>query len=215
MDISCPNCSFTRPLSPKIGQKKRVIATCPKCNCRFYFLPQDGSTIICNEKESNSPRPDDPLPEGAVVVPSITIEKEEAIEEKKSNMDAVHHRQTGGNPWERAPGRIGWFSSFFLTCLRVMFSAQRFFSQLTPSARLLSPLFFYLLISSLQFLISYGWMEVIHHFVDGTNDAQLNTLLQYFSPQGNIFSMLLVQVGMSIFTIYLNTTIFFLVFRFL
>lgn len=62
LNITCPQCGFTRELPPERIPDKPVMATCPKCACRFRFYP-------CTDKEKPvfCQHQDDPLPPGAIV----------------------------------------------------------------------------------------------------------------------------------------------------
>lgn len=69
MNIICPRCGFSRELPADRLPARAVIATCPKCACRFRFSAEAGVLEIL---EAPSVRDmadgqDDPLPPGAVV----------------------------------------------------------------------------------------------------------------------------------------------------
>lgn len=46
MKITCPDCGFFRELSSDRAPSRPVVATCPKCGCRFRFLPDDASSHL-------------------------------------------------------------------------------------------------------------------------------------------------------------------------
>lgn len=57
MNITCPQCSFSRQQARDRLKQKKVIATCPQCGCRFRFSSEDGKTEILGP----------PLPPGAII----------------------------------------------------------------------------------------------------------------------------------------------------
>lgn len=74
MKITCPDCGFFRELAADRAPQRAVIATCPKCGCRFRFQPEDGVSRLLEHGQTASARPaasrpqeDDPLPPGAIV----------------------------------------------------------------------------------------------------------------------------------------------------
>lgn len=46
MKITCPDCGFFRELSSDRAPSRPVVDTCPKCGCRFRFLPDDASSHL-------------------------------------------------------------------------------------------------------------------------------------------------------------------------
>lgn len=97
MKITCPDCGFFRELTADRAPTRPVVATCPKCGCRFRFQPEDGA---CNLIEHGHPAPavspvheDDPLPPGAIV-PGRTVSESPAApvgEEQPSRTEAKEH----------------------------------------------------------------------------------------------------------------------------
>ncbi len=71
MNISCPQCGFTRTVNENRLASATVLATCPKCGHSFRIYREDGRTELLpppNGKPAfDSGGPDDPLPPGAVV----------------------------------------------------------------------------------------------------------------------------------------------------
>ena len=71
MDITCPQCGFCRELPPDRIPARPVVATCPKCACRFRFSATEG-VLGCLPPTSPASAPaapaeDDPLPPGAII----------------------------------------------------------------------------------------------------------------------------------------------------
>ena len=83
MNITCPQCGFSRELPADRLPARAVIATCPKCACRFRFSPEGG---VLETLDAPAPRDgaatagmagqDDPLPPGAIV-PGRQVREEE------------------------------------------------------------------------------------------------------------------------------------------
>lgn len=82
VNITCPQCGFSRELPADRLPARAVIATCPKCACRFRFSPEDG---VLETLDAPAPRDgttagsagqDDPLPPGAIV-PGRQVREEE------------------------------------------------------------------------------------------------------------------------------------------
>lgn len=74
MKITCPDCGFFRELVADRAPTRPVIATCPKCGCRFHFQPEDASCQLIEHGHTAPAGPaatpvheDDPLPPGAIV----------------------------------------------------------------------------------------------------------------------------------------------------
>lgn len=84
MKIVCPQCGFSRELSPDRLPSRAVIVTCPQCGCRFRFSSDKGllETLppVASKPEAEVPgagraapatqgatEHDDPLPPGAIV----------------------------------------------------------------------------------------------------------------------------------------------------
>lgn len=74
MKITCPDCGFFRELVADRAPARPVIATCPKCGCRFRFQPEDASSQLIEHGSTAPAGPavapaheDDPLPPGAIV----------------------------------------------------------------------------------------------------------------------------------------------------
>ncbi|HJA79477.1 MAG TPA: hypothetical protein H9784_07950 [Candidatus Desulfovibrio intestinavium] len=55
MKISCPDCGFFRELSSDRAPSRPVVATCPKCGCRFRFLPEDASSHVLEHGTPEKP----------------------------------------------------------------------------------------------------------------------------------------------------------------
>jgi hypothetical protein len=183
--ITCPNCAFSRDVPPEKMPAHSVVATCPKCSCRFRFSPAEnapetlsGTGAAPSPRKNTPPDADDPLPPGAVVPGRDTIRESSATgrgdkagedmrlaasraySREAARFDVPEGKETGspaGNPWAVAPVPYGWFAAFYQTVLCVMFAAPRFFGALTPQPRSLRALGFYLLVSVAQIVLERFW----------------------------------------------------------
>ncbi|MBO4369393.1 MAG: zinc-ribbon domain-containing protein [Desulfovibrio sp.] len=236
MIIQCPECAFAKDVPPNELPKPVVIATCPQCGARFRFSVEEGCLGLEDNLLNRTPK-DDPLPKGAIIC-SDTEEKEEdkykASEElsnapfERKNLSEDKPKQGretvsakrlfgkgAGNPWDHAPGRIGWFASFYQTCLRVMFQAPRFFRSLSPDRQFHLPLFFYLIVCLFELLVNYGWLHVFRQTLIEAGDPDLTALFALLAPDGNIIFMVLLQTAFSTLKLYITSGLFFLVFQFI
>ena len=243
MEITCPDCQFTKHVPSDVLEKKAVIANCPKCGCRFRFIVESGQT----EKLPPRKVEDDPLPKGAIVIPKQTeaqllntdadnvpdtggeasIADDGQPEDAQVGKKAPHtqeyrteqsflrefERQSSANPWDKAPGRIGWIASFCQTCLRIMFSAPRFFASLSPRATFYSPLVFYVIICVTELLVNTVWMTILRGAMADSSDPQLTELLSMLAPQGNILLTIFLQTALSVFKLYVLSALFFCIFQ--
>lgn len=120
------------------------------------------------------------------------------------------------NPWEQ-PEKEGYAAAFYQTCVRVMFSAPRFFSGLQPDTPQRTALFFFLLVCVIQTLVERFWGGVFHSYFSpaASNDPQLQQLLGLLAPQTGIFLSLLMNAALKTLELFLTTGLFFLTFKLL
>ena len=99
MNIICPQCGFSRELPADRLPARAVMATCPKCACRFRFSAEAGvlETLDAPTARAAAPGEDDPLPPGAIV-PGRSPEHT-AAETADTTEDG------GGRRTESAPGQ--------------------------------------------------------------------------------------------------------------
>ena len=110
----------------------------------------------------------------------------------------------GGIPWETAPEPDGWLAAFYHTCMRVMFAAQRVFSQVQPGGSQMRALFFYLLVSVIQVVVERVWSGVFMALIapSAASDPQLEKMLIMLSPQMSLPMIVLIKTGMSVIQLY-------------
>ena len=110
----------------------------------------------------------------------------------------------GAIPWETAPEPDGWLAAFYHTCMRVMFGAQRVFSQVQPGGSQMRALIFYLLVSVIQVIVERIWSGVFMSLIapSAASDPQLEKMLIMLSPQMSLPMILLIKTGMSVIQLY-------------
>ena len=110
----------------------------------------------------------------------------------------------GGIPWETAPEPDGWIAAFYQTCMRVMFGAHRFFSQVQPNSPQMRALIFYLLVSVVQVIVERVWSGVFMSLMapSAASDPQLEKMLTMLSPQMSLPMVVLLKTGMSVIQLY-------------
>lgn len=210
VNITCPECGFSRNVSKDRLPGEKVMATCPKCSCRF---PVKIKPDLSGNNQTD-PREEE---EDIRVVASKAYQREaerfKTENEKKDSASKV--REGGINPWDNAPGDIGWAASFYQTVLRVMFAAPQFFGKLGSRAQIYRPLTFYLIIICFQILIERMWGEFFLNLLNpGVNpDPQLEKLLALLSSQSNIALSLLFRSAILVLQLYIFSFLLYLVFR--
>ncbi|MBQ7608244.1 MAG: zinc-ribbon domain-containing protein [Desulfovibrionaceae bacterium] len=165
---------------------------------------------------------DDPLPKGAIVLlPRGKGESSESDEggrktgRKSAGVSGFSRALDFGNPWDEAPGEVGWLMSFYQTLLGIMLAAPRFFRTIAPNAQIYRALAFFIIISAFVSLCNIGWVSVFRMVLGESVDPQLATVFSYIAPQGNAILTLLLQTAFFTLKLYLFTTVFFVVFKFL
>ena len=110
----------------------------------------------------------------------------------------------GGIPWETAPEPDGWLPAFYHTCMRVMFSTQRLFSQVRPDGSQMRALIFYLLVSVVQVVVERIWSGLFMSLMapSAASDPQLEKMLILLSPQMSLPMIILIKTGMSVIQLY-------------
>ncbi|MBQ3059315.1 MAG: zinc-ribbon domain-containing protein [Desulfovibrio sp.] len=244
MNITCPQCGFSRQLPPERIPDKAVMATCPKCSCRFRFMPPavTPQTAPCS----------DPLPPGAII-PGQCEDQPAAIQNGSSvsqpTQDEEDIRQTASRaysreatrleeepeamqpvpddeeqedysspcPWATAPGRDGWLNAFYQTVLLVLFAAPRFFTGLDPRTPQLRALSFFLIICVIQIITEYFWMGQVMDFLqtEAAGDPDLQSLTELFSERDGLLLVLLFQTGVQVMKLYAFSGLLYLAYRFI
>ena len=118
--------------------------------------------------------------------------------------DDEYDQAEGGIPWETAPEPDGWIAAFYQTCMRVMFGAHRFFSQVQPNSPQMRALIFYLLVSVIQVIVERVWSGVFMSLMapSAASDPQLEKMLIMLSPQMSLPMVVLLKTGLSVIQLY-------------
>lgn len=213
MNITCPQCGFSRQMNPDRVPAESVIATCPKCSCKFRFHKSTGLT------ESLPPQ-------GRAVEAAAHGEPEEDIRivakrayeneaNRFKNEEAARKREEARNPWDAAPDEKGWITAFYQTVTRVMFSAPEFFAHLSSVARQTRPLCFFLIICVFQTVVENIWSQVFQNLFApvAAGDPQMEKLLEMLAGQQNLPLSILLRAGISALQLYLFAFLMFMVYR--
>lgn len=122
----------------------------------------------------------------------------------------------GGVPWEQ-PEKYGFFPSFYHTILRVMFRPQDFFSQLrgaAPSASLMRPACFYVLLSFFQSVIGLLWtMNSFKQLSQTATDPQTLARVDMFMQGMSTPLLLLVTPFLMLLQLFLFAAFYHLMIR--
>lgn len=116
-----------------------------------------------------------------------TGKEETDADDRDTGLSRVSGEESGadGVPWEQ-PERYGFFPSFYHTILRVMFRAPDFFRTIRSDAPLTRPVFFYVLLSFFQTVITRLWslnslQELSRTVTDPQTLARIDVLMQGLS----------------------------------
>lgn len=210
--IICPECGFSRDVDEKKLPGNSVVATCPKCSCRFH-LSIDGKT----RPISGTRAPNDGAEEEDIRVVASKAYQKEADRFRQGQPEMESQPPARLNPWERAPGENGWFSAFFQTVAKVMFSAPAFFKTLTGQYSKPRVLSFYLLIIVFQTVVERLWGQFFLSVLapGASGDPQLEKLLAMLSSDGNVLMGLILRCGLLILQLYIFTFLLTLAYKIL
>lgn len=214
MKIVCPQCGFAREQKNAPLSTDHVVATCPKCGCRFRFSPEKGAGEILPPKGW---KPQDGEEEEDIRVIASNAYMREADRFAREQRAAQQEAAAGAarNPWEEAPEPDGWLTALWQTILRVMFQAQLFFKKLNPEAHMGRPLGFFLIICAFQTAAEWFWSQAMLRFLaqHSGDDPNIARLVELASPGGNVLLTLLVRCGILILQLYLFSLLMYLVYR--
>ena len=219
VEIVCPGCGFSRQLSADRLPSRTVIATCPRCACRFRFQPDSGVVEVLQDTRQEQPAADAPHSAEERPLPASAAYGQEKREEERFAPDEQgepvqsgpaqdplpgEYAREAANPWDSAPVPHGWISAFYQTCMRVMFAAQSFFSCLHSDAAQFRPLTFYLVVSVIQVVTERLWTGLLLSVMapEAGSDQQLEAMLAMLSPQVNLPMTVLLKTGVSVVQLY-------------
>lgn len=230
MKLTCPQCGFSREIDPKRFHSDSVIATCPKCSCRFRFsvetgvgaiLPPKGWQVLKDPVQTGESEEAPGEEEDIRLVAKRAYEREaerfknDQPENNPAADQQPAHPEIQANPWEAAPGESGWLAAFYQTVIRVMFSPQIFFRNLAAQCPQIRPLVFYLILCVVQTSVERIWGDFFHTLLapEAAGDPQLEKILAMLSQDGNIILGLLLRCGMLVLQLYLFSFLMFLAYR--
>lgn len=215
MNISCPQCGFSRNVPPDRLPHGSATATCPKCGCKFRIAAPNQSP-----KGNMRPKPDSSQEEEEdirVVASRAYAAEAERFEREQRNGEGRRHLERARNPWDGAPAPDGWITAFYQTILRVMFSASTFFAGLKLQCIQWRPLLFFMLICVIQACLERLWSELFIFMLSSVavTDPQLENMLRMLSPRNDFALNLLIRCGMMALQLYVLSFIMYLVYRIL
>ncbi len=237
MNITCPQCQFSRQVPADKLPTASTMATCPQCQFRFKVHIENEQCPISHEEIQPQPAPaplSQPVPaqqQEENTVPKYTPNKEAAAQsyaaeqkqqaqqeytEESFDQDAAFEAFAIENPWEN-PERIGYFTAFYQTVLRVFFSAPRFFAGLMPQGSQKRALLFFVIVGLLQITFERFWGDIISEALApaAADDPQLQTMLNMLTPQSSYSLALLLGGALNVVEIFFTTTVYFVLFRFI
>lgn len=191
-----------------------MVATCPRCRCRFRFSPQTGSGEILPPKGWR-PEKDDGEEDIRVIASNAYIREAERFAQEQQAMRQTALAEGSHNPWAEAPAPDGWLTALWQTILRVMFQAPLFFQKMNRAAGMGRPLSFFLVISLFQTGVEWAWSQAMIRFLaqQGSQDPNLSRLMELATPGGNVFLTLLLRSGILILQLYIFSLLMYLAYR--
>ncbi len=246
MKITCPQCEFSREVAKEKMPSGSFMATCPQCQHRFKIennrdtlrsdasssnnehkpkhgdsfsqqnttnsSPQQASQNKASQQENKDEHKANPLQQQVQNHQEHTSEQTEntAQEHDPSLAFALE------NPWD-SPEKYGYFSAFYQTVMRILFSAPRFFFGLTAQSPMQRAFLFYCIISILQITFERFWGGVISASLTplAANDPNLQVLLTFLNPKGSYLLIILLGTAFSIIELIFSAAIFTLLFNFI
>lgn len=223
--IECPQCKFSQDVNSDRISGESVIVTCPKCQCRFRFSRKNGAENIlppagwknmdAGRADKEGDEEEDPR---QIARRAYEKEAERFSKEGRSEAGEAAAGQEdpkSSNPW--ADAKSGWFSAFYQTVMRVMFSAPAFFRSLDPAAGQGRPLAFYLLICVFQTFVQRIWGDFFRAFIAeyASRDPQIERLLAMLTPEANMAYVLLISCGALVLQLYVFSWLMAMVYRLL
>lgn len=240
MIIHCPQCHFYRELNLSKIPHNAVMATCPKCKNRFRFRDFDNEHSNTTSAKPNHQLSmtesnifDDSHSSGTGI-PSCNKKyinsSSNNYEEHNSNKNIAKkiRKQFSSNqvkqptdtylnliPWEH-PEKFDFFSSFYQTILRVMFSPATFFVNITnETSSLLRPLFFYILVRLFQTLMDGMWFMVSFQALEPSiTESSVHNLLGAIAQEMTIPMTLIMTPATLAIQLGIYTLLFYLMIRF-
>ena len=197
MELTCPQCRFTRTIPDEKIPDRAEIATCPKCKHKFKFreLPADPTAFT-------PPASDSPPPENNANLSSSPLSAKEQSRNTASAPQHGENRQPNEEIWDKlaslgqphqdvqaasasrhAPpdeievpwehlDKYGFFPGLWETIKRAMLQPAAFFHSMPVGNGQIKPLIFYLLIAEFQIVMQMLW-DMTGIGADATGEAAM------------------------------------------
>lgn len=209
MNITCPQCGFSRDAPEDKLPRGPVVAKCPKCGCRFRFTREDGAGSIIPQ---NSQEEEEDI---RVVASNAYKAEARRFEDEQREAEARLAAELGRNPWNEAPDPDGWLAAFYQTVIRVLFQAREFFGALSPQSQIWKPLAFFLVVCVFNTLVERAWGDMFYSFLaaEENADAQLRDLLKMIAPTTSLPLALLLRCGSLLLQLFVFSLLMFFAYR--
>ncbi len=238
MKIQCPNCACTREMDESRIPDGVLTARCPSCGQTFRFSKQETMARAAEAPRSRGAARLGREDAGTGPVPGQEVPREEPRARQTPEPergpaaaeDRMHDASPGGqrearagdegewsfNPWECARSPQEFAPALHQTCLRVMFAARRFFSDLRPGP-VLRALGFFLVICCLQTVIEHVWTVLFFEYLmppAETTDPELRQLAEMMqSGSSSLLMALILRCALLTLQIYFFSSVLFLCWR--
>lgn len=192
MEITCPQCRFTRSIPDEKIPDRAEIATCPKCKHKFKFrdlanepaasTPPEQPTLASPSPARAQAPPKKAPQEEAATQPEPRVPKDE-IWDKLASLGQPHQEAHGAStasppasegievPWEHLD-KYGFFPGLWETIKRAMLQPAAFFQSMPVGSGQIKPLIFYLLIAEFQIVMQMLW-DMTGIGADATGEAAM------------------------------------------
>ncbi|WP_027369958.1 YIP1 family protein [Desulfovermiculus halophilus] len=173
MEIKCPECGFVREVPEDKIPPTAKMATCPKCNQKFFFREhadqetsaEDGSwNDQAGQEQSEASAGGQDTEQGAeedIWTQLESLSGAGSTEGTAGEYSTGEETKRGGRPQKGIPWEnlreYGFFPGLIETIKLVMLQPQTFFSRLPLGQGYSKPLIFYLLVAEVQALAQFMW----------------------------------------------------------
>ncbi len=181
MNITCPNCGFSREIADKNLPPTAEMATCPKCEQKFQFrtLPKDTAAKQNNLFEATDQTGNPQI--AAFHQHNQNTSKQKAADLYRENSSQEpqkdNFRAAVFPPWEDLQAN-GFGTAFSQTLSTVLFHPILFFQHLQKASGINKPLIFYLITVELNLILTLLLQNSNNTFIQKEAINQV----QQFSP---------------------------------
>lgn len=197
MNIVCPQCGFSRNVDDSRIKKRIVIATCPKCSCKFRIADSGFLEVLPSVSAENMT----PINDAKNIDEDIRLAAAKAYENESKRFENEESENRHSNFGQQE----NIIKAFWQTIMLVMFSAPAFFKNLSPKASLKTPLIFYLVLCVIQIFVEQTWSQIFYSILSPgvSNDPQMEKMLEMLAPDTGITLTLLLRTGVMVAELYL------------